>query len=482
MPLRWNRSSCLLLAGWLNAACGGSRSPSIASRQTTSSVASIGSTKVAPASSAEAKSEALPTIGFSALPQPITANASKLHAAAKKRLDAADYAAAAEGFEKALAASPDFLLAEYDLACAQARLGNHAAAMPRLLRVLEADLVTFLVPVETDAHLADLRASPSFAAVHARLLALEKAWQSARTTGLPTVLLRPTPKPASQGYVSPPVLLRIGTYLPDPERFVPLTRSITGAMGAYADGPRGGLTVSAVAGRGLMGTYLAPATVLAQAFALRDTEPFAHFSYPTGGSSVFLSLDDGTPTALRVGVSAYENGFTPVWRRVEGNKSTLSTRPTTTPVLEVRGEGSQLFVPSAPGYVVNQKTAKLTLPDARAVQLSQGHLWARPTVLLAPDGKSAVVVGVVNECICTTGISLVQRHIVSRIDLASATATTMSEGKGLAEAAFAPDGSLYLQVDATLQRFASGASTSPTVVMTGVLLTPPFGEMDCCGA
>lgn len=77
--------------------------------------------------------------------------------------DEADYAGAKQVMLDALARRPGFPGYVYNLACAEARLGEHEAAITHLLEAVEAE-PTYAEAAQTDEDLASIRDDPRFPA------------------------------------------------------------------------------------------------------------------------------------------------------------------------------------------------------------------------------------------------------------------------------------------------------------------------------
>lgn len=95
-----------------------------------------------------------------------------------------NFPAALTALQKALAESPTFLMARYNLACLHARDGRPEQAAKLVDQLLREDLYTFAPRYIGDPDLASLRASPFAKAIGQRIATLTPLWERVIAEGV----------------------------------------------------------------------------------------------------------------------------------------------------------------------------------------------------------------------------------------------------------------------------------------------------------
>ena len=364
-------------------------------------VASVGpstSASATPLDAAKAARAALGEIGFD---RPLVATpegAIKANDVAYAKHTKEDFAGSKAGFADAVARAPDFVLARYNLACALARLGELRASREELERVLAADLVTFRARIDTDADLASLRSSPEMATLRARLTVLQSAFSLAWREGVESLVWRGH----VEGNHVDTKLLRVGVYLGDQRRFVPLVPDVHGVAAAAIDRDRArALLMKARAlecgGGGICPRIDSRVDVFLAALDPSSPEavaPMVHASFddPIGGPVVHATA---YTTADGARFCVYDPGLAVanVCKVIEGTSDEKRV------ILDFGGNGASVIAPSPAGFDVRKGV--LALPDGRTAALSKDHARdASQAIAVTSDGRRAVVVSNVDVCTC----------------------------------------------------------------------------------
>ena len=423
---------------------------------------------------------ALVEIGFGRPLAPTPTDAIAANDAAYAKHAKADFVGSRAGFADAVSRAPDFVLARYNLACALSRLGELRAAREELERVLAADLVTFRARIDTDEDLASLRGSPEMATLRARMTLLQSAFSLAWREGLESLAWRGH----VDSYHVETRLLRVGVYLAEQRRFVPLVPEVAGVVAAAIDRDRArALLVKArveECGGGICPRLAPHVEVMLAAVDPASPEasvPMAHavFDDPVGGPVVGVTAYTTTDGA-RFCVSDPGLQVSTVCKTIEGSSDEKRI------TIGFGGSGASVFVPSPAGFAFVK--GALVLPDGRKVALSKEHsAGAGHAIVVAKDGKRAVVTSNVDVCDCEPQYHTEFRYSISRVDVTTGVADPLAHADGEnARAAFAPNGDLFLQMGGKLVRYPGGLGTAEPVLDGVVLGIPLAASTGCCGA
>jgi hypothetical protein len=220
-------------------------------------------------------------------------------------------------FERVVEASPDYLNARFNVACALCRLGRSEEALSILRELLRIDLPSFAPRLDADPDLGPLASAPGWQELVAYRRSLEARWDEALAAGVPVVHVTPRETiPAGDEDAAERVRLTMqaGVWLAPEGRFVPMAPRIVREVDALVLSLTLGATVVDRAHRAVLsfegegswsegGGPIGGGTFVVHD-AGRGTER-ARFSSGRDGPSfcpliVFHATDDGGAIAFRV--------------------------------------------------------------------------------------------------------------------------------------------------------------------------------------
>ncbi|MCA9519092.1 MAG: tetratricopeptide repeat protein [Myxococcales bacterium] len=388
-----------------------------------------------------------------------------------KRHEKGDWAGSKPLFEEAVDIVTEYDLARYNLACALSRLGQLDDALLELTTVLKRDFPRFKRKALEDPDLGNLRRSALGDELEWRVEKLDEIWKQAMQVGTPTIAWRPwtdTVIAAAQGGQGQ--LLRPGVWIDDVRRFVPAMELQEGVYSGLVDVERQ---------QAILVTGARTADTPPQ---FRDAHLYVAPLSPVGAnprdaSLTLDALDTIEVHAVSSGARVRLNRHKTAWRElragglVRGEGQDTPDRP----VLMVTPDGSLLTQPLPAGWSVKNRT--VYMPGGEEVTVQSTHSVTNVRSLLFNADRSwAVLIGVRMKC-GKDGAEL--RHAVDRIDLRSRRAEGLSNRDGAAAAVFGRDGALYLQVDDTLQRYASPDDDTFETLPEGILLVAPMAHPTC---
>lgn len=422
---------------------------------------------------------ALPPVEIGMADAPATpANAAAtLHAEGLSLFKKGDFMAARRTLMEVVKLAPELQQARYDLARAHVKVGAFDDAAAELARLLAADLRDWQGRVGRDTDLAKFRATPAGLALRHRTKEIEAAYEDARAKGLRTFMWRGFAERANLALHTQ--VLRLGVFLPETKRFVPLTSSVDNAYAIAVD-PDGTTEVvvdfllNPINGSGgAVGQRIDRCGI---SIAKLDA-PFDPRIRWEGRCDEGMLLVPQKAAARFANVDLAPSGQFR-WQRVtrEGTKPDQDAG-TPSEYLEVRTIG----VRGAANWGVPWPDARPAVVDAKGVALDGGAPIALPpphgnkartSAWSSPDGRRIVVVSLIDEDVKVPFVGWKVKHAVSLVDVEKREATLLVQGDGPAHAAFAPDGTLYLQSDRKVRRRAPDATTWEP--LPGVLIAQPF--------
>lgn len=457
-------------------------------------------------------------IGWARRPQ-ISQTARKLNKQALGDHRKGRYEESRDGFARALADSPDYDLARYNLACALSRLGDLVGARRELMTVLRRDLRRFQVRwagKRADADLGALRTSPHAAAVDEALIALREAYDEAHDTGVPAYFYE-----HSERYIGlPPHLtgdgegdwdhygeqggttqLVAGIYLHAPgeagphsaPRFLPLTRDTDVAQ---LDLPR------------RRALHLHTGIWEPQEYGIEHTQPRAYLvSTSPDPAEDFAAILDVSPEPLglefdegafdRIGfvqqlrmgwrpegaafdleyssAEVPENGRLAWVLAPDGRISMMPPAASFEGGLELRRDGAVFFAPAPAG--VRLRGRKLRV-DGRPDSIPLDRRYEE--VFVGPNQQYAVLLQRRHDLNENDGI-YVHDATVTRVDLTTGEIEPVAHGDGAGWVVLAPDGALYVETGGTTRRWPTIDAASSSEVMPRLHITMPRDTLVCGG-
>ncbi len=409
----------------------------------------------------------LAEIGMPAVPSIATAARARNRAALKLHR-AEDFAAARDGFVEALALSPDHDMARYNLACAQARLGDLAAARAELETVLHRDLLRFQGRwrgARPDTDLDALRQSANAPAIDALVEALRVAYDHAHDVGVAAYSYSRPPSPEQTDFAGTPVdkgssSLVSGIWLHADRRFVPLAR---GGTVALLDLPR------------------------RRALRAKVRLDEAHCDYDISASIELVSTHPDPTVKPKGSVRKAKNGDrgfdapgNPSFGFVGGDGVLTHDGPLTFEGtwVDVLAEGGKFHAAPPPGYSLQHKT--LTVPgrqDPIALDRAYEHVFA--------TGAPAAPVFLLHRRfdIDYDTFDPIFDATVVRLDVSSGKTERIAHGNGDAWVVIGTDGSVYIELEGQTQRWADADAGAPEPTMPGLHLAMPIDAPGCmcCG-
>jgi hypothetical protein len=409
-----------------------------------------------------------------------------------------DVAAATAGFERALAASPAFVLARYNFACALARSGAHEAAARELAAVFEVDWVGLRAQAARDEDLAAFRASEPGRRLLALEPTLETRYRIPIERGVRALLWN-----AREAGGTVPEGLRVGVWDPETKRFVAVSERRRGAFGAL---------VSSELPFAILATGSVPSQLggdLANHFTLKDV---TYWSWGTSGvpiattkveegalagsiqqsaEDVSIVLHRAVPFSPDPNSDLYELHAT--FSPALGTKVTPSRR-SPAPKLDPKRPRGVLELPFHNGFLTSTFAAghtlegrKLGLPSGKTIEIPKELAVPEttPSIEASPDGAHVALVWDTHRCTGCGGNVTVGSHRVVLVDVASGSAKKIAEGTGVAAVRFSRAGLMFVQRDR--RAYAVVDPDDPKTwraLPLGVLFTAPVvpeAEVQCCG-
>lgn len=367
--------------------------------------------------------------------------------------------------------APDFQKGRWKLALAHAKVGAFDDAAKELSRLLAEDYRDYQARIGRENDLATFRASPAGLAIRRRSQEIEAAYNDAAARGLRTFMWKGW---AERGNLALHTdVLRLGVFLPDTKRFVPLTPSVESAYAIAVDDDATTEVVvdfqmNPVNGSGgAVGQRIDRCGISVGTFANPSAPRFRWEGSCTEG--LLVSPDKQSALFARTSLE----GQPAAWQRL--TREATKPEPGAAPkrVVDVRTRG----VAGASGWGAPWADARKAAYDGRGVVVDGGapipletrHMRkdTSTSAWSSPDGRRVLVLSNIEG----TDPRIKTLHIVSLVDLDKREATVLHEGDGPASAAFASDGTIYLQTDRRLRRRAPGATSWEP--LPGLLIAQP---------
>jgi len=398
----------------------------------------------------------------------------------------------------AVALDPSFVLARYNLACAEARLGDFVAAHKDLEAAYAVDFVGLRAHAEVDTDLTAFWASAEGKALASRSASYEAKYQRAIDRGLRAILWQDErfARPEDGNFRShfKPTLLRVGVFDLETQRFVPVApRAARPVLGFAATAVPYALLVTGEI-RLMLGGDMDPGQSLDTIY----TYGFNTTGKPT--SQVRLGGLEAYGGDLDLGQTGYVAQF---WQSTVAKNPGLTVKVLfgTESVKTVHDQPPSRQRDVAPypvrvdagynhwGHVVEQdspgyryKDLTLTLPSGSTIAIPKevAYYRAAPRVIAAPDGKQLLLVWRAATLTCDATRNVPGRYKLARVFTETGQVIALGEGEGAGFGAFGPDGALYIQRDRRLFKVSNDSATQ-SPLPAGVLFVPPLQDAPWCG-
>jgi hypothetical protein len=406
----------------------------------------------------------------------------------------------------ALAETPSFTLARYNLACAHARGGDMARAARELGQVWDEDFVGMRTHAVADKDLASFWTSPEGIALAATTASYEARYHEVIVRGVRALLWhddsKPGAGPADGRAFLRPNYLRVGVYDPATKRFVATAPRLAHTIRVFAPPDVGYAIVITGEVNAMLGGDLDPGQSLEAVYAFpfdASGRELGHLDLGhVGASSADLSLADDqleldvrSPVPLPGGNSdAYAAQYKLVFGQPAARKVVTgpSQAPTGYDVFKTHIDagynhwGPTMFASDARyRYRATRTERTLTLPTGETVPIPAKVAHGQGTPRMLPDPSGAHVLLLWNaeqtECNHTEIPGRFQLALVTRT---GSVVTAMGAGKGAAAGAFDSAGHLFVQRDRRVVQ-VDLRDFSETPLPDGVLLTPPNVDDPQCG-
>jgi Tetratricopeptide repeat len=444
----------------------------------------------------------LPEIGMPSAPQ-VSEAASKENGRALAAHRAGDYAAARDGFTRAIEQSPDHDLARYNLACALSRLGELDQARRELSTLLHRDLRRFegrWRGERADPDLEALRGWEHAVALDALVPRLRAAYERAHDVGVPAYVYRhrlrfhgtvgSSEEEREHGGTTD---LVAGIYLHDVRRFVPLTH---GGDVALLDLPhRRALHVetSIWQGESHMIQHGDPELRLVST----SPDPAQAFAAKLTLEAGLLGIDAkedligaGLIIDLRLGWSGEGLEIDLHYRRDEDGheghigwllKPDGTREHSAAPIafdsgMELLREGARFITAPPAGLRLHKRTLVV---EGRETPIELDRAYDQ--VFAAPDRRIAIVLDHRHEVEHDARLVLINDTTVSRVDVSTGKVERLAEGPGAGWVVLGPDGALYVEAGGTTRRWATSEAEQAEPTLEGLHLAMPIDEPLCEG-
>jgi hypothetical protein len=429
----------------------------------------------------------LARLGFAGLPARASKHERRDLAAVDRAIRTKDLRQAKTALEALARAAPDDVEALQRLATVHARLDDLGAACSDLARLAELDFVAVAGRLDSDAAFVKLKASPLGARLRAHFETIDELWRRGATAGLPAMM---SVGARDSLDVWKPSLTRVGVYVHEVRRFLPLAASVAGVSAGLANPATKSVVVVAPDVNECHTDFcphLASARVLV--FDMNDWRRAPLRWRYDEPDSVLTELDvrlaaDGTAVSAH-DCCCWRDCRSP-WKKL-GAGASSAARPgdVEARTLSVDFRGALLGLAPA-GYRVRE--GRLSVEGGSDVALARQHADPQAVHAILSDGKSGTVIvfSTIDRCACDAKTEgPIFRWVASTIDLSAKRATVIMEGTGAGAALLDGGGAVYVQTGSTVRRWPSIATFGhePGEAITpGILLVPPRSpRRDCCG-
>ena len=398
--------------------------------------------------------------------------------------------------EAALAISPDFVRARYNLACAYARVGDFDHARAALEAVYEADFVAIREHADQDDDLSAFWKSPQGAALAARKPDYEARFAAAIRRGVPATIWIDGAGPRG---ARKPSVLRVGVFDATTSRFVAIAPPVKGAIFGYASSrlPYAVVATGTVAdflggdldaGMTLDAVHVFPiATSGVETTTLRAPSVPYFGELTMGPTGIRLQVhqpagpfDGPSGTAYDAIFDAPFGGATQ--RALFASSAKVPPRPRDHIVSMDIGYNHWGYVVTEDdrSYVYAPKTHELTLPSRRVVAIPKALAFyeAPARVVASPSGDRVVLLWNAAVLECKHDENIPGRYEMALVDTKTGAVTSLGEGDGAGAAAFDASGELYVQRGKSVVLLSR---VGPMPLPAHVLLVPALERDDQCG-
>ncbi len=444
-------------------------------------------------------------IGWDApVPRPTPAGA-KLNVEALAQHRAGDYSESAAGFARALEASPGYVWARYNLACAHSRLGQLTEARAGLEALLMEDLPTFRPRLLKDEDLQALRDSATGAElIDTRLPKISAAYAESLQRGAPAMTYRSQTESVGElsgegrSFRTPYTELRLGVYDDSIGRFVPMVPAVDQAYGGVLNVERG----RAIVAHGQLAMKdmweVQPHRARATVFSLQrwgesvqevgnvspSRVPFYGFELWLGGENTLFGTQHGLSYATSIDYLAWKGKR----RRKIGWTGETGTGfepeppeqiPYAEPSVQVIDIAKAIYRRPHQATIRGRVVSHAELGSS--VELGKGH-HSEAEIIASADPLVFAVVSNATRFTLDGGEEDTpltrSRHVVDRVDMGTGTVTRLAFGRGYAHVVWAPTGALFVDTLSGVSRYSPGSTEPRHDVVAGVRFgTPPLPEV-----
>lgn len=438
-----------------------------------------------------------PPVGFTSFAEPTTAAVAR-NDAGVAYLGKGKLKDARRELSAAVALDPSFVLARYNLACAEARDGDFRAAYKDMMAVYDVDFVGMRVHAASDTDLTAFWDSAEGKELSARSPAYEARYQRVIDRGLRSILWQNHAfrRPEDGNYRShfKPTLLRVGVFDPATQRFVAVAPRTNKPILAFAGNalPYAVLVTGEI--RLPLGGDLDPGQSLDTLFTYRfDTTGKPSSTAKLGGIGAYggnwglgragyVAHFWQSTVAAHGGLTVtHQLGSEPT-ERVHETPEELSEDRAVHPVRIDAGYNHWGHVVEETNAAFRYKDSTLVSPTGRSVVIPKEVAYYRavPNVIASPDGKRALLVWRAATLTCDASRNIPGRYKMAVVLMETGQVVALGEGEGAGFGAFGPNGVLYVQRDRRIYEVSEdGKRQDP--LPEGVLFVPPLQHAPFCG-
>lgn len=405
----------------------------------------------------------LASVGFGALPVDATPAERQALRRALKAHSSGRYEESRGAFEEISQQNPDLLIAQFNLACAMAKLNELDGAESILERLLSRDLPDYRRRLRQDEDLAALREGSRWARLEAKIAQIEQTWREGVKRGLPVVFEGERPRAAA--------------WLPEQRRLIPVGPRESNVVATLTDLElEKVLIITKRRGRDeydyVLQLSVHPLFGESDGFQAEIADSPLQVAFePTKEGARYRSTKEGMSylrnmpwQALRSTGSERASNQLPTTRHfLRGETSIISLHP---PRFAAKANATNLVID---GVIFHGNTLKVSGRSER-VQLSRGHgVCVYHSFIKSSDGRTAFAF---SNRLPLKGRGC--RHVIDRIDLESWEVSPVSSGPGVGFVRFGDDGNVYVQIGSVTKRLETPSASLESAVplIDGVVLSP----------
>jgi len=403
---------------------------------------------------------------------------------------------AVQEIEGALALSPDFIRARYNLACAYARAGNFDKARASLEVVYEADFIAIRPHADHDDDLVGFWKSAQGIDLAARKSDYEARFAAAIKRGVAATVWVDGVGP--RGSLRPSVL-RVGVFDPESLRFVAVAPPVRNAIFGYASStvPYAVVVTGTVADM-LGGDLDAGMTLEAVHVFHIATDGVETTTMPAPSTPYFGELYLGpsgvTLHVQQAGVAfdgANSNHYAALFDTTIGGPTQrtlfdgIDKMPAVPRDRSVRMEvgynhWGYVVTENDPAYAYSKQSHELTLPSRKVIAIpkSMAFYEAPARVIPSPSGDRVVLLWNATVLECEHARDIPGRFKMALVDVVSGQVSSLGEGDGAGAAAYRASGELFVQRGKKVEQLTDAG---PKELPAHVLLVPELTRDDACG-